>query len=125
VVPPGVVAVGGVGVPGVGGRRPGVGAGVPGVGAGVPGVGVVVGGVADPVVQTVLLSSLVSSVTAPLRASARPSTVEPVATVIEVNARTFPWNAVPEPIVAELPTCQKTLHGEAPLIRTTSWRRQS
>ena len=39
--------------------------------------------------------------------------------VILVNARIFPSNAVVVPRVAELPTCQNTLHGEALFIRTT------
>ncbi len=39
--------------------------------------------------------------------------------VIEVRARTVPTNLEPTPIVAELPTCQKTLHACAPLIRAT------
>jgi hypothetical protein len=35
--------------------------------------------------------------------------VAPVWTEIEVNAKMLPTKAVPTPIVAELPTCQKTL----------------
>jgi hypothetical protein len=69
----------------------------------VPGVDVV------PVVageQLGLVMVLVSKVTAPFRASARPSTVAPVVSVIEVNARMFPRNVEPVPSVAELPTCQ-------------------
>jgi hypothetical protein len=46
-----------------------------------------------------------SSVTAPLRARARPSTVAPLVTVIEVRARRLPVNTEPVPSVAELPTC--------------------
>lgn len=61
----------------------------------------------------------VSSVTAPLRASARPRTVTPVVTVIDVRARMFPANIEFVPRVAELPTCQKTLHSWAPLINVT------
>ncbi len=59
----------------------------------------------------------VSSVTAPLRASTRPSTVTPVVTVMLVSARIVPRNVEPVPSVAELPTCQKTLHDWAPLMR--------
>ena len=43
----------------------------------------------------------------------------PVFAVTEVSARTVPTNCVPVPSVAELPTCQNTLHGSAPLIRLT------
>src|SRR5579872_6478487 len=73
---------------------------------------------ADPLVH-VAVTVLVSSVTAPLRASARPSRLAPVVIVMLVNARMFPPNAVAVPMVAELPTCQKTLQMEAPLTTTT------
>ena len=56
--------------------------------------------------QLGLVMVLVSKVTAPFRASVRPSTVAPVVSVIEVNARMFPLNEEPVPSVAELPTCQ-------------------
>ena len=62
---------------------------------------------------------LLSSVTAPLRASSLPSTVAPVFSVIDVRARIVPLKFVVVPSVAELPTCQKTLHGEAPLTSFT------
>jgi len=62
---------------------------------------------------------LVSRVTAPFRASSLPLIVAPVWAVIEARARTVPTNLEPTPIVAELPTCQKTLHACAPLIRAT------
>jgi hypothetical protein len=62
---------------------------------------------------------LVSNVTAPFRANALPIKLTPVVTVILVYARIFPLNAVVVPSVAEVPTCQNTLQGEAPLIRTT------
>ena len=58
-------------------------------------------------------------VTAPLRARARPWTVTLRFTVIEVNARMFPTKVDPVPSVAELPTCQNTLHSWAPLINVT------
>ena len=61
----------------------------------------------------------VSSVTAPFRASTRPSTVAPVVTVMLVSARIVPRKLEPVPSVAELPTCQKTLQAWAPLIRFT------
>jgi hypothetical protein len=61
----------------------------------------------------------VSSVTAPFLASKRPPITAPVVAVIEVRARTFPMNDEPVPSVAELPTCQYTLQGCAPLSSST------
>jgi len=43
----------------------------------------------------------------------------PVFNVMLVSAMMFPVKAVVVPIVAELPTCQKMLHSEPPLISTT------
>jgi hypothetical protein len=57
------------------------------------------------------VKTLLSKVTEPLRASARPSTVDPVVTEMDVNARIVPTKVVSVPRVAELPTCQYTLHG--------------
>jgi hypothetical protein len=84
-------------------------------------VGVAVGvGVAVPAAAHVdRVIVFVSKVTAPFRASARPSIVAPVVTVIDVKAMIVPLNAEPVPIVAELPTCQKTLQDCAPPLRTT------
>jgi hypothetical protein len=65
---------------------------------------------------TVMASS--SRLTAPLRASTRPMMVSPVCTVIDVRARTVPAKVELVAMVAELPTCQKTLHAWAPLART-------
>ena len=65
----------------------------------------------------------VSRVTAPLRASTRPTTVTPVVTVMLCRARTLPVKVDAVPRVAELPICQYTLHGLAPLIRLTLARR--
>ncbi len=59
------------------------------------------------------------NVTAPLRAKSLPFTVAPLFTEIDVKAMTVPWSAVLVPSVAELPTCQKTLHAWAPLMRLT------
>jgi hypothetical protein len=59
--------------------------------------------------QSALLTTLVSRVTAPFRASSRPLTFAPVVAVMEVRARMLPLNVDPVPRVAELPTCQKTL----------------
>ena len=58
-------------------------------------------------------------VTAPFRARARPWTVTPLFTDIEVRARMLPRKTELLPRVAELPTCQNTLHSSAPLIRFT------
>ena len=57
-------------------------------------------------------------VTAPLRANARPSMVAPVVRLMSVSAMMVPTNRVRVPSVAELATCQKTLHG-LPLITST------
>ena len=62
---------------------------------------------------------LVSSVTAPLRASARPSMFVPVVTWMSVRAMMVPTKVELVPRVAELPICQYTLHGEAPFVRST------
>jgi hypothetical protein len=78
-------------------------------------VSVGVGGAAHSGRSKVLLFR----VTAPFRASARPVTVVPFCTVIDVSAMMVPTKVVPVPRVAELPTCQNTLHGSAPLVRAT------
>jgi hypothetical protein len=62
---------------------------------------------------------LSSSVTAPVCANTRPFTLAPVVNVADVNASIVPTNEVVVPSVAELPTCQKTLHACAPPVRTT------
>ena len=67
----------------------------------------VTGGTAHAEMATVL----VSIVTAPFRARALPDTFALVVRVMLVSARIFPMNVVVVPRVAELPTCQKTLHG--------------
>lgn len=61
----------------------------------------------------------VSRMTAPFRAKVLPSMVTPVVTVMEVRARIVPTNREPVPKVAELVTCQKTLHALAPLMSLT------
>ncbi len=43
----------------------------------------------------------------------------PVVAEIDVRARMLPTKVELVPSVAELPTCQYTLHGWAPLISTT------
>jgi len=52
------------------------------------------------------VKTLVSKVTEPLRARARPSTVVPVVIEMDVKARIVPTKVVFVPRVAELPTCQ-------------------
>lgn len=94
------------------------------VGGAVVVVVVVVGGgvvvdVGGGVTQLGRVMTLLSRLTCPLRASTRPFTVVPVCTEMEVNAMMVPTKVVLVPRVAELPTCQNTLHGEAPLIRAT------
>jgi hypothetical protein len=123
----GVVLVG-LGVVGVGVGAVPVGVGVGGavvggavvggavVGGGVVGGGVV-GGVTVAQVGAVIVSS--SRLTCPLRASARPAMVSPVSTEIDVRARMVPVKAECVPRVAELPTCQNTLHAWAPLVSMT------
>ena len=75
----------------------GTGAGVgPGVG---PGVGVGA--------QTATVIEFASNTTAPFLAKTLPSTVAPVFSVIDVNARMFPAKFVAVPSVAELPIYQK------------------
>ena len=77
----------------------------------------------DPVgaatTQPSLVKTLLSSDTCPLRARARPWTTVPVVTLIDVNAMIVPRNTEFVPNVAELPTCQNTLHAVAPLIMLT------
>lgn len=80
------------------------------------GAGVAVGTVAA---QFGAVKVFVSRVTEPFLAKALPSTVDVVVAVIEVKARMFPLKVEAVPNVAELPTCQKTLHALAPLIRFT------
>src|SRR6476469_5421758 len=62
---------------------------------------------------------LVSRVTAPVLASARPMMFAPVVAVMLVSARMLPANEVAVPSVAELPTCQNTLHWLPLLLITT------
>jgi hypothetical protein len=59
---------------------------------------------------------LVSIVTEPFRARARPEILVLVARLMLVSARIFPTNVLPVPRVAELPTCQNTLQGPPPLV---------
>src|ERR1019366_3096130 len=70
-----------------------------------------------PVAQCAAVIVSLINVTAPLRASARPSTVTPLPIEIDVKARMLPLKTDDVPSVAELPICQNTLHGCAPLMR--------
>jgi hypothetical protein len=81
-------------------------------------VGVALGD-GDAVTQSARVILLLSRVTAPFLASTRPATVVPVCTATEVSAKMLPVNVVWVPRVAELPTCQNTLHAWAPPIRWT------
>lgn len=78
--------------------------------------GVVVGGVevdgggGGAVAQLGLLMTLLSRTTAPLRARTRPSSRALVCRVALVKAMMVPTKLVEVPSVAELPTCQNTLH---------------
>jgi hypothetical protein len=84
--------------------------------------GVVVEVVVAPAVVVVVVASsqvgtvtvLSSIVTAPPIAKTRPLTIAPVLSVIDVVARIDPAKWVVVPKVAELPTCQNTLHACAP-----------
>lgn len=67
----------------------------------------------------VLVTVLLNSVTAPDLAIARPLTVAPVPREIDACARIVPLNTDAVLSVAELPTCQNTLHGFALLINVT------
>jgi len=58
-------------------------------------------------------------VTWPVRASALPCRVAPVFNVIDAWAIMVPTKIEFVPRVAELPTCQNTLLGETPPVRTT------
>jgi hypothetical protein len=78
---------------------------------------VVVVDVARRQVGTVIVLS--SMVTAPPRARTRPFTVAPVSSVADAVARIVPAKLVVVPKVAELPTCQNTLHACAPFSSTT------
>src|ERR1700728_4446117 len=66
--------------------------------------------------------ALSSNETAPSDSPARalPSSNAPSAMVMDALAMIFPSIAQPTPIVAELPTCQKTLAAWAPLTRITA-----
>ena len=58
---------------------------------------------------------LVSNVTAPFCARARPFKFAPLVSVMDAKARIFPLNSEAVPSVAELPTLHHTLHGSPPV----------
>ncbi len=66
--------------------------------------------VVDAAEQVGTEMELSSSVTAPFLVSARPDTEAPVLRVIDVKARMVPEKLLVVPSVADVPTCQKTLH---------------
>ncbi len=84
-----------------------------------PVVPVVVPVVPPPVAQCDGVIVSLIRVTAPLRARARPSTVTLSFIEMDVSARMSPTKPEEVPSVAELPTCQTTLHGCAPLMSMT------
>jgi hypothetical protein len=57
-------------------------------------------------------------VTSALRARSRPAMFAPFPTVMDVKAMIVPTKLEPDPRVAELVTCQKTLQAWAPLAST-------
>ncbi len=61
-----------------------------------------------------------SRLTAPFRARTRPWTTAPVSSVADVSAMMVPTNVLPVLRVAELVTCQNTLHAEAPFSSATT-----
>jgi hypothetical protein len=65
------------------------------------------------------LTMLLSRVTVAPNAKTPPLDTAWVLSVTEVAARIFPWNTLPVPKVAELPTCQNTLHANPPPVSTT------
>jgi hypothetical protein len=76
-------------------------------------------GVEEEAKQVGTVMVLESSVTAPFRASTLPCSVAPVSSVADVSAMMVPTKLLAVPRVAELPTCQKTLHACAPFSSAT------
>jgi hypothetical protein len=76
-------------------------------------VGGTTGGTTEHAAGVMRLLSIVTAPPPPGASPARtlPSTFASVLRVMLVNARILPMNEVVVPRVAELPTCQKTLHG--------------
>jgi len=66
------------------------------------------------------VTRLSSRVTAPFRAKSLPSTLAPVDAEIDVREMIVPTIVELVPRVVELVTCQKTLHGFAPFVNSTT-----
>ena len=64
-----------------------------------------------PISSGTIWMALLSIVTAPVKARARPSMLAPVFNVMEVAAMIVPEKVEFTPMVAELPTCQKMFPG--------------
>lgn len=77
------------------------------------------GDVVEVVAHVTFVNTLLSSVTEPFRASARPWTVAPLLAVIEVRAKIVPTKLLSVPSVADEPTCQNTWQLCALLSMTT------
>lgn len=90
---------------------------VVGVGLGLGG-GVLAAHAGEEMVSPISVTAPVPEACSP--ASRRPSTVAALSTEMLAEARMVPRNVEPEPSVAELPTCQNTLHDWAPLTSTTA-----
>ena len=86
---------------------------------GVVEAGTVVVGVVEAVVHVGVEMVSAWRVTPPFRARSLPATDAPVPAVIDVSAMIVPSNTDAVPSVAELVTCQKTLHAWAPLVSST------
>jgi hypothetical protein len=89
----------------------GVFVGETGVLVGETGVAVTMGGARQ--IEPVMV--LASNVTAPVCARARPFRLAPVCRVMDVDARIFPMNEVPVPIVPDETSLHHTLHGSPPI----------
>jgi hypothetical protein len=76
-----------------------------------------VGALEDPE-HPLTMVSLPLMVTVPFLASARPVRVPPLRVML-VSAIIFPAKLLPVCMVADVPTCQKTLQGEAPPAKAT------
>jgi hypothetical protein len=75
-------------------------------------------GTMDDPEHPLIMVSLPLIVTAPFLASARPVRVPPLSVML-ANAIIFPAKLLPVCMVAEVPTCQNTLQGNAPPAKAT------
>jgi hypothetical protein len=76
------------------------------------------GGTLEDPEHPLMMVSLPLMVTEPFLARARPVRVPPFSVML-ASAIIFPAKLLPVCIVAEVPTCQKTLQGDAPPAKTT------